>query len=208
MPTTWQERLQQAERAAREGAQKAAHKAEELRQKAEPAIRDAAGRAGPAIQDAAERARPAIQDAVDKAKPVVEQQAKRGRAVVDAKLEQRKVREDARQNWFRVEAGPVYTNGYPDREAMRAGIQAAAEHGWRVETTVAVPEKRRLVGGLTAIVAKQAADRVLKPDRFLVTFRKQDEEPTADEGSPAPAEESSAGESTPAPDPESPGAAN
>ena len=190
MPTTWQQRLQQAEQAAREGAQKAAHKADELRQKAEPAIRDAAERARPAIQDAAERARPAIQNAVDKAKPVVEQQAKRGRAAVDAKLEQRKAREEARQNWFRTEAGPVYTTGYPDREAMRAGIQAASEHSWRVESTVSVPEKRRFVGGLTAAVAKQAADRVLKPDRFLVTFRKLAEEPAAaEEPSPSVADE-------------------
>ena len=164
MPT-WKQRLQQVERAAQAGARQAGMKAEEVRQKAEPAIRDA----------------------VDKAKPMVEEQTKRGRAAVDSKLDARKARDEARLNWFRTEAGPVYTAGYPDQESMRDGIQAAAEHAWRVETTATVPEKRRVIGGLTAVVAKQAADRVLKPDRFLVTFRKQAGSTPAAAAPPAPA---------------------
>ena len=155
MPT-WQERLKHAEDTAREGVHQAAVKVEEVRQKAEPALRDA----------------------VDKAKPAVQQQARRGRAVVDAKLDERKAKQDARETWFRDEPGPVHTAGYPDQESMRLGIQAASEHGWRVETTATVPEKRRLPAGLTVAVAKQAADRVLKPDKFLVTFRKDEAAPT------------------------------
>ena len=51
-------------------------------------------------------------------------------------------------------------------------MQTAAEHGWRVDNVAHVPPKPRFPGGLTAIVAKQAAERVLKPDKYLVTFRK------------------------------------
>lgn len=172
MPT-WQQRLKRAEDAALEGARLAAKKAEEVRQKAEPALRDAV-----------DKAKPVVQDAVDKAKPVVQEQTQRGRAAVDAKLDERKAKQVARASWFRDAPGPVYTAGYPDQEAMREGIQAASEHGWRVESTASVPEKRRIVGGLTVAVAKQAADRVLKPDRFLVTFRKTDAAPVP--GTPAP----------------------
>ena len=173
MPS-WQERLHQVERAAQEGARQAAEKAEEVRRRAEPALRDAV-----------DKAKPAVKDAVDKAKPVVQEKTQRGRAAVDAKLEERKARDEARRNWFRSESGPVYTAGYPDQETMREGIQTASEHGWRVESTAPVPEKRRLVGGLTATVAKQAADRVLKPDSFLVTFRKDPDAPPR-RGRPVP----------------------
>ncbi len=145
----WRDRMKQMQTAAERGAKQAAEKAQEARERAEPRLRDAAARA----------------------KPVVEEKARKGRAAVDAKLDERKARQEARETWFQTEPGPVYTAGYADRETMRAGIQAAAEHGWRVETTATVPEKRRFLGGLTVSVAKQAADRVLKPDRFLVTFR-------------------------------------
>ena len=146
----WRDRLKQVQAAAERGAKQAAEKAQEARERAEPRLRDAAARA----------------------KPIVEEKARKGRAHVDARLEARRVRDEARENWFRCESGPVYTAGYPDREAMRAGIQAAAEHGWRVESTAPVPERQRLAGGIIDSVAKQAADRVLKPDRLHVTFRK------------------------------------
>ena len=178
MPT-WQERLQQAERAAEKGARQAGMKIEEMRQKAEPAIRDA----------------------VDKAKPMVEEQTKRGRAAVDAKLDARKARDEVRTNWFRTESGSVYTAGYPDQDSMQVGIQAAAEHGWRVETTATVPERRRMLGGLTAVVAKQAADRMLKPDRFLVTFRRAaGSKPPAADPAPSPPPEDGAGDAGAGPD--------
>ena len=149
-------------------------------------------RAEPAIREAVDKARPVVQDAVDKAKPVVQEQTQRGRAAVDAKLDERKAREEARTNWFRSEPGPVCTAGYPDQEAMREGIQAASEHGWRMESTATVPEKRRMPGGLTVAVAKQAADRVLKPDRFLVTFRKEADEDAAADTTSAPEDQGEA----------------
>lgn len=149
MPT-WQDRLKQAQDVARQGARQAAVTAEEVRKRAEPALREA----------------------VEKAKPAVERGARRGRAAVDATLEERRAQREARVNWFLTEAGPVYTAGYPDDESMRLGIQAAAEHGWRVDNVAHVPPKPRFPGGITAIVAKQAAERVLKPDKYLVTFRK------------------------------------
>jgi hypothetical protein len=167
MPTL-QERLKQAENSAADAAARASRKAQQIRQKAKPALRDAA-----------DRAKPKIQGAVERAKPAVEGQAKRGRSAIDDKLAERKAKREVREYWFQTESGPVYTAGYPDRESTRLGVQAAAEHGWRVETTAPVPEKRGLVGGLTVSVAKQAVDRVLKPDRFLVTFRKDDDAETS-----------------------------
>ena len=146
----WQERLKQAQQVAREGARQAAVTADEVRKRAEPALRDA----------------------VEKAKPAVESGARRGRRAVDATLEERRAQHEARANWYLLEDGPVHTAGFPDDESMRQGIQAAAEHGWRVESTATVPGPPRIPGGIAAMVAKQAAERMLKPDKFMVTFRK------------------------------------
>ena len=149
MPT-WQDRLKQAQDVARQGARQAAVVAGEVREKAEPALREA----------------------VEKAKPAVERGARRSRAAVDATLEERRAQNEARVNWYLTEDGPIHTAGYSDQEKMRAGIQVAAEHGWRVESTATVPGPPRIPGGIATMVAKQAAERVLKPDKFMVTFRK------------------------------------
>ena len=160
MPT-WQDRLKQAQHAARQGARQAAVVAGEVREKAEPALREA----------------------VEKAKPAVERGARRSRAAVDATLEERRAQNEARVNWYLTEDGPIHTAGYSDQEKMRAGIQVAAEHGWRVESTATVPGPPRIPGGIATMVAKQAAERVLKPDKFMVTFRKG---PRAAPPTPAP----------------------
>jgi DNA gyrase/topoisomerase IV subunit B len=133
---------------------------------------------------AQERAREATaraRDAADKAAPVVKQQAERGKALVDGKLAERKEAAQRRSRWYLTETGSVHTAGYPDRETMRLGIEAAAEHGWRVETVAQVPERRIPGVGLTGAIAKQAFKRVVQSDSYLVTFRA-----TAAEASSAP----------------------
>ena len=115
-----------------------------------------------------ERAR----QAADKAAPIAKEHAERGKALVDSKLADRKEAAEHRRNWYLTEAGPVYTAGYPDRETMRLGIEAAAAHGWRTDNVAQVPERRIPAVGLTGLIAKQAIKRVTQPDAYLVTFRK------------------------------------
>ena len=119
-------------------------------------------------QEASERARLAA----EKAAPIAKEQAERGKALVDSKLADRKEAAERRNRWYLTEPGPVHTTGYPDREAMRLGIEAAAEHGWRTENVAQVPERRIPAIGLTGLIAKQAIKRVTQPDAYLVTFRK------------------------------------
>jgi hypothetical protein len=119
-------------------------------------------------QEASERAR----QAAEKAAPIAKEQAERGKSLVDSKLADRKEAAERRSRWYLTEPGPVHTAGYPDREVMRLGIEAAAEHGWRVENVAQVPERRIPGVGLTGLIAKQAFKRVMQSDSYLVTFRR------------------------------------
>ena len=160
----WRKRLQELSERAKEGAERAAEVA----------------------RDAGERAAPVAKDALERAKPIAREGAEKSRTFLDRKREERRPAAEARETWFLTEQGPLFTAGFPDEESMRGGIQAAAEHGWKMESIANVPE-RRIPGGLTTLVAKQAAQRLLKPDRFLVTFRRQAAaEDTPAGGSPAP----------------------
>ena len=118
-------------------------------------------------QEASERAR----QAAEKAAPIAKEQAERGKSLLDSKLANRKEAAERRSHWYLTEPGPVHTAGYPDRETMRLGIEAAAEHGWRVENVAQVPERRIPGVGLTGLIAKQAIKRVMQSDSYLVTFR-------------------------------------
>ena len=132
----------------------------------------------------AERAAPIAKRRAEQAGTVAQEQAVRGKAVVERRLAERQAEAEERRRWYLTESGPVYTAGYPDEAAMRAGIQAASEHGWRVESTATVPERRVPLLGFTATLANQALNRVLERDRFLVTFRKTE---TESPGPPTPA---------------------
>ena len=81
----------------------------------------------------AERAAPIAKRRAEQAATVAQEQAVRGKAVVERRLAARQAEAEERRRWYLTESGPVYTAGYPDEAAMRAGIQAASEHGWRVE---------------------------------------------------------------------------
>lgn len=116
---------------------------------------------------------------------VAGQQSRRGRAKVDQQLERRREAAEQREQWYENASGTTHTEGFPDEESMRRSIEAAAEHGWTV-ANIAEVEKRRLPGGLTSLVAREAVERVKQSARFMVTFRR--EAPSSTENSQQDAE--------------------
>ena len=100
------------------------------------------------------------------------QQSRRGRAKVDQQLDRRRRATEHREQWYENASGTLHTEGFPEEESMRRSIEAAAMHGWMV-TNIAEVEKRRLPGGLTTLVAREAVERVTRSSRFMVTFRRE-----------------------------------
>ena len=141
--------------------------------------KDFADRATPVAKERAGESARRAKELTVRATPVVKERAATGKALVDEKLAERRAAAEQRARWYLGQPGPLYTAGYPDEETMRRGIQAAAEHGWAVDSTTAVPARRGpaigLPGSLSGALAKQALTRIRKPDRFLVTFRKSGE---------------------------------
>ena len=71
-----------------------------------------------------------------------------------------------------VSGTTTHTEGFPDEESMRRSIEEAAVHGWAV-ANIAEVKKRRLPGGLTTLVAREAVQRVKHSAQFMVTFRRE-----------------------------------
>ena len=136
-----------------------------------PTWRDQLEKAKKIAREKAPEVRARAEEAAQQARTIAETQSERGKAKLDAKLEQRRQAAETSKHWFEHEEGDTHTEGFPDDESMRASIQAAAEHGWTVLNIAEVP-KRRLPGGLTSLVAREALDRVKQSPRFMVTFRR------------------------------------
>jgi ElaB/YqjD/DUF883 family membrane-anchored ribosome-binding protein len=100
------------------------------------------------------------------------QQSRRGRAKIDQQLDRRREAAEQREQWYETASGMTHTEGFPDEESMRRSIEAAAAHGWVVANITEV-KKRRLPGGFTTLVAREAVERVKQSARFMVTFRRE-----------------------------------
>ena len=141
----WQDRLEKARRAARE----------------------AAGAAREGLEAARARSAPARARAMAK--------AAEGRTLAERKMAERRAARAARARWFETASGDVHTEAFADEGAMRQGLEAAAAHGWQVETIAPLPVRsapRLPLGGITGLLAREAVQRVRQPDRYLVTFRR------------------------------------
>ena len=119
----------------------------------------------------APEARARAEVAAERARGIATEQGEKGRVWLDAKLEQRRQEAARREHWFESASGPTHTQGFPDTESMRRSIEAAATHGWTVETIADVP-KRTVPGGLSTLLVRAAVEQVKQQSRFMVTFKR------------------------------------
>ena len=112
-------------------------------------------------------------------------QSEKGREKLDQKREERRREAAQRERWFDRVEGNTHTEGFPDEETMRSSIEAAAEQGWTVSNIANVP-KRRLPGGLTTVLAREAMERVKQSPAFMVTFKRSVDPPPERPDSPTP----------------------
>ena len=109
--------------------------------------------------------------AAERARGIATEQGEKGRVWLDAKLAQRRQEAARREHWFESASGPTHTQGFPDTESMQRSIEAAATHGWTLETIADVPQ-RTVPGGLSTLLVRAAVEQVKHRSRFMVTFKR------------------------------------
>ena len=136
-----------------------------------PSWRDRFEQAKQIAQAKAPEARARAEEAAERARAVATEQGEKGRAWLDAKREDRRREAARRERWFEHAGGSTHTQGFPDAEAMRRSIEAAAAQGWTVVTIADVP-KRPAWGGLPTLLVREAVEQVKQTSRFMVTFKR------------------------------------
>ena len=137
-----------------------------------PSWRDRVEKAKQLARERAPEVQARAEELAKQAGKAAGQQTRRGRAKIDQKLDRRREAAEQREQWYETASGTTHTEGFPDEESMRRSIQAAATHGW-VVANVAEVKRRRLPGGLTTLVAREAVERVKQSSRFMVTFYRE-----------------------------------
>jgi hypothetical protein len=155
-----------------------------------PSWRDRLEAAKRTAQERAPEMQARTEEAARRAGAAARRQTEKGREKLDQKREERRKEATERERWFDHVEGNTHTEGFPDEESMRLSIEAAAEQGWTVSNIADVP-KRRLPGGLTSVLAREAMERVKQSPSFMVTFKRSEPDEPREEPDPSPGSDSS-----------------